>query len=85
MVLDRSMVQPGMEVVGSDFESLGRVTRVPGRYFIVEHKRLLRSPETYYIPRDAIEEVVEVDHRVVLNIASDRIDEMGWTKPPDET
>jgi ferritin-like metal-binding protein YciE len=71
-----SQVQEGMQVVGSDKSNIGRVGDIRENDFHVDiplHRDL-------YVPFSAIQNID--NDRVVLNVAGDKIFDMGWPKPP---
>lgn len=61
---DQLMVQPGMTVYSSDAEYIGRVQAVEGPGFTVEDDDGGRT----VMPRDAVADVSETDHRVDLRL-----------------
>ena len=72
----KSQLQEGMQVVGSDMSNVGRVADIGENDFHVDiplHRDL-------YVPFSAIQNMD--NDRVVLNVSSDKIYDMGWPKPP---
>lgn len=72
-----SLVQPGMEVYSSDVEQLGQVQEVRTSGFTLHR----RKGEPRFVPRDAVAEVSEAEHRVDLSIPAAEIDTIDWKNP----
>lgn len=75
MAIDRSHLQPGMDVVGSDGAKIGRIKEVRETDLLVD-RTLQRD---IAVPFDAVYTVA--DERVMLTIPADRVDAMGWPSP----
>ncbi len=71
-----SQMQQGMEVIGSDMKSVGRVRNVRDNDFHVD----IPMQRDIYVPFTAIQNV-EGD-RVVLTIPASQVNDMNWPKPP---
>jgi ferritin-like metal-binding protein YciE len=71
-----SQMQEGMEVIGSDMKSVGRVRNVRDNDFHVD----IPMHRDIYVPFTAIQNV-EGD-RVVLTIPAGQVNDMNWPKPP---
>ena len=84
MQVDASFVQPGMEVVGADFNRVGRVLEVQVGYLRVDRQHPLRHHELY-VPQAEITKVSEADQLVVLRVSSADVDDCGWEHPPRDT
>ncbi len=69
-------MQQGMEVIGSDMKSVGRVRDVRDNDFHVD----IPMQRDIYVPFTAIQNV-EGD-RVVLTIPASQVNDMNWPKPP---
>ena len=76
MTVDRSQLQVGMEVVGSNGERVGQVKEVHDFDVLVD-RTLWRD---ICVPLFAIQSVA--DHRIVLPIPADQVDNMNWPHPP---
>src|SRR6266480_6978119 len=70
-----SRVQEGMQVVGSDMDSVGRVRDVRENDFLVD----ISMQRDVYVPFTAVQNV-DAD-RVVLNIPAGQVNNMNWPKP----
>src|SRR5258708_1246311 len=71
-----SQMQQGMEVIGSDMNSVGRFRNVRDNDFHVD----IPMQRDIYVPFTAIQNV-EGD-RVVLTIPASQANDMNWPKPP---
>ena len=76
MAIDRSQVQPGMPVLGSDGQEIGRVKAVRERDSLVD-RPLDRDVCVLFA---AIKEFL--DSRIVLHITSLQVADQGWLSPP---
>lgn len=76
MVIDQMRLRPGMEVLAADGDELGRVKDVRSTDFLLERS----MQRDVYVPFDAIRDISS--DRIVLNVASDQVDNMGWENPP---
>jgi len=77
---ERHDVRPGMEVVGSDGESVGLVKEVRAEDFLLD--RVMRRD--LYVPFSAVDRVITdvVPDRVVLTIRGADVAVMDWESPP---
>jgi len=80
-VYDRTSIQAGSEVYGSDNEHIGTVDEAFDSYLLIQ--KGLFFPKDIYVPFSAITQA-DAD-RVVLNVTKDQIDSMGWNEPPSGT
>jgi hypothetical protein len=73
-------IRPGMEVVGSDGESVGLVKEVRTADFLLD--RVMRRD--LYVPYSAVERVLTdvVPERVVLTIRGADVAVVDWESPP---
>jgi hypothetical protein len=73
-------VRPGMEVVGSDGESVGLVKEVRAADFLLD--RVMRRD--LYVPYSAVARVITdvVPERVVLTVRGAEVAVMDWESPP---
>jgi hypothetical protein len=84
MSVDPRQVRPGMDVDGADGEPVGAVKEVRSSDFLVD-RPLARD---LYVPIAAVRAIVDETAteagrpRIILTVASDRVDEMGWPSPP---
>ncbi len=76
MMTDPMRLRPGMEVLAADGDELGWVKDVRSADFLLERS----MQRDVYVPFDAIRDISS--DRIVLNVASDQIDNMGWENPP---
>ena len=76
MVIDQMRLRPGMEVLAADGDELGWVKDVRSADFLLERS----MQRDVYVPFDAIRDISS--DRIVLNKASDQVDNMGWENPP---
>jgi hypothetical protein len=76
----RDVVRSGMEVVGSDGESVGLVKEVRAQDFLLD--RVMRRD--LYVPFSAVDRVITdvVPERVVLTIRGADVAVMDWESPP---
>jgi hypothetical protein len=70
-------VQSGMEVVGSDMRHVGQVSEVLDNDFRLD----IPMQRDLYVPFSAIQTVDQQAGRVVLNVSSDQVGNMGWPHP----
>ena len=78
MTMDRSSVQVGWDVYGSDGEKIGDVGDVGANYLMVTKGFLFTKD--IYIPTSAITSIDQ--DRVYINVAKGQIDGMGWDQAP---
>jgi hypothetical protein len=69
-------VRPGMEVVGTDAERVGRVKEVRDNRMIVERA----GQRDIQIPSEAVRDLV--GDQVLLGVQGSRVDEQGWEATP---
>lgn len=69
-----SSIQPGMTVCGSDAEVVGTVREVRVDGIVVAPKK--GTPA--FVPRDAVAEVSESEHRVDLAVSSAAMQDAAW-------
>ncbi len=73
MTFGRMQVQPGMEVMGTGAQPIGRVSVVREADF-----RVVRpGREDVYVPYDAIRAMI--GEQVVLSVHADDVDSQGWS------
>jgi hypothetical protein len=76
MTFGRMQVQPGMEVVGTGAQPIGRVSAVRDEDF-----QLVRPGHSgIYIPYEAIRAMI--GDQVVLNVHANEVDAQGWSSSP---
>ncbi|MCM8748280.1 DUF2171 domain-containing protein [Thermomicrobiaceae bacterium CFH 74404] len=75
-MIDQMRLRPGMEVLAADGDELGWVKDVRSTDFLLERS----MQRDVYVPFDAIRDISS--DRIVLNVASDQVDSMGWENPP---
>ena len=75
MAYDQLRCAPGMRVVGSDGDDVGRVKECRESDFLVDRS----MQRDIYVPYSAVQDIS--DDTVALNIPADQVDEMGWAKP----
>ena len=68
-------VQEGLEVVSTDGSGIGKVKQVRVSDFLVD-RPLHRD---VYVPFESVQSIR--DGKVLLNIAADKVDDMGWANP----
>jgi ferritin-like metal-binding protein YciE len=73
-----SQLQQGMEVVGSDRQSIGRVRNTRDNDFLVDRP----GQRDIYVPFSAIQNVDTDSGQVVLHIPTNQVDGMNWPNPP---
>jgi len=71
--------QPGMDVVGSDGEKVGKIVEVHPDYVVVEKGFFF--PKDHFIPTSAIGQV-GADDTVYLSVTKDEALNQGWDNPP---
>jgi ferritin-like metal-binding protein YciE len=71
-----SQIRPGMQVVGSDMQSVGQVKDVRDNDFLID----IPMRRDVYAPLNAIQSMD--GSRVVLNIPANNIGDMNWPNPP---
>ena len=78
MTFGRMQVQPGMEVVGTGVQPIGRVSMVRDADF-----RIVRpGRDDMYVPYEAIRAMI--GEQVVLGVHANDVDTQGWpTSPAD--
>ena len=74
MAFDRTKMRPGMKILGADGSNIGEVKEVRDDTF--EVGRMLRGD--LHIPYSAINSCTE--EACLLDIPSDKVDEMKWTE-----
>ena len=74
-MIDQMRLRPGMEVLAADGDELGWVKDVRSTDFLLERS----MQRDVYVPFDAIRDISS--DRIVLNVASDQVDSMGWENP----
>ncbi len=75
-MITSSQIQPGMQVVGSDMESIGQVRDVRDGDFLID----IPMHRDVYAPFNAIQNMD--GKRVVLNIPASNVNDMHWPNPP---
>ena len=75
-MFDRGRVKERMDVLGSDAKDIGQVKAIRDTDFLVDRS----MKRDVYVPYSAIRDVS--GDRIVLNIQSDQVDNMGWANPP---
>lgn len=72
-------VSKGWDVCDVNGDKIGSVNEVSGSYFKID-SGFLGLGKDYYIPFSAIRDVR--DDKVFITSTKDRLDMMGWEKPP---
>ena len=76
MTFGRMQVQPGMEVVGTGAQPIGRVSVVRDADF-----RMVRpGRDDIYVPYEAIRAMM--GEQVVLSVHANDVDKQGWSTSP---
>ncbi|HEX2914841.1 MAG TPA: DUF2382 domain-containing protein [Chloroflexia bacterium] len=73
---NRSQLTEGTDVVGTDNDFIGRVKQVRGDSILVDRT----MKRDVYVPMSAVQSMD--GGRVVLNVASQDVDDQGWANPP---
>lgn len=76
MTFGRLQVRPGMEVVGTNGNAVGRVREAHDTYFLVERS----AARDLYVPYGSIRALI--GDEIVLDVSADQVDAMGWWSPP---
>jgi Uncharacterized protein conserved in bacteria (DUF2171) len=76
MTFGRLQVQPGMEVVGTDNQPIGRVSAVQDADFCIARP----GREDIYVPYEAIRAMI--GEQVVLGVRANDVDTQGWSSSP---
>ncbi len=77
-------VTVGMTVLGSDGEYIGRVKEILPDRFLVDRqfRRDLYIPFSRVLRVQLTEKGLSFDQRLMLDVSSDRVDELGRGAPP---
>jgi len=73
---NNSQIRPGMQVVGSDMESVGQVRDVRQNDFLID----IPMRRDVYAPLDAIQSMD--GDKIVLNVPANNINNTNWPNPP---
>ena len=76
---NRSRIQTGMTVLGSDGDKVGKIVGFEGEYFVVEKGFFF--PSDHYIPTGAVASVG--DGEVYLSVTKDEAFSQGWDRQPE--
>ena len=76
---NRTQIQAGMTVYGSDNEKVGKIVGFEGKYFVVEKGFFF--PSDHYIPTSAVAST-DADN-VYLTVTKDEALSQGWDRQPE--
>ena len=79
---NRTQIETGWDVIGSDEETLGSIAEVGPNYVRVEKGIIF--VKDIYVPVSAIAEVNAADQAVWLNVPKDQVESMGWDNLPTQ-
>lgn len=78
--IDRTSIQPGTDVYGSDQDHIGSIAEVGENYLLVQKGMFF--PKDIYVPFSAVTQAST--DMVVLNVTKGQIESQGWDQPPHE-
>ena len=75
-------IERGWDLVGSDGDKIGTIEGIGPNYFLVRKGLVFTSD--VYVPKSAIVRADANYQEAFVDVSSYRIEDLGWTTPPDD-